>query len=267
MSHAQASAGRPSAGRDLTRTGLALAIAILLGWGAVLVWGLGFHPLGTAWGWLTAPLVVALQTWLNVGLFIIAHDCMHGSLAPGRPGVNRTFGRLSLLLYAGFSFDKLLPAHHAHHRHSGSAQDPDFDADHPKQFWRWYLTFIRRYMGLRELALLAAMTWGLYFLAGIAMERVLLFWALPAMLSSAQLFLFGTWLPHRHADDVFADRHNTRSSGYGWVASLFSCFHFGHHHEHHLHPGVPWWRLPTVAAARAQGRAGQAPAAPASSTR
>ena len=31
----------------------------------------------------------------------------------------------------------------------------------------------------------------------------------------------------------------------GVPLSLLTCYHFGgYHHEHHLHPGVPWWRLP-----------------------
>ena len=66
------------------------------------------------------------------------------------------------------------------------------------------------------------------------------------MLSSLQLFAFGTWLPHRRGEQPFADRHRARSSGFGWLASLLTCFHFGYHHEHHLWPGVPWWRLPRV---------------------
>jgi len=84
--------------------------------------------------------------------------------------------------------------------------------------------------------------------------NLLLFWALPALMSSLQLFAFGTWLPHRHTEAAFADTHNARSSGLGSLGSLFSCFHFGHHHEHHLCPGAPWWRLPALRRAHAAGR-------------
>jgi beta-carotene ketolase (CrtW type) len=41
---------------------------------------------------------VALQTWLSTGLFITAHDAMHGTLAPGRPHWNRAVGGLCLML-------------------------------------------------------------------------------------------------------------------------------------------------------------------------
>ncbi|MFA9473554.1 MAG: fatty acid desaturase [Filomicrobium sp.] len=42
--------------------------------------------------------------------------------------------------------------------------------------------------------------------------------------------------------------------------SLLTCFHFGYHHEHHLQPDVPWWRLPDahadyLASAAARGGA------------
>ena len=68
--------------------------------------------------------------------------------------------------------------------------------------------------------------------------------ALPAILSSVQLFTFGTFLPHRHEEAPFVDAHRSRTNDFGWLASLLTCFHFGYHHEHHLSPGTPWWALP-----------------------
>jgi beta-carotene ketolase (CrtW type) len=224
--------------------GLSLATAIGGAWGVLHVWGVFFQPLAGA-GLAAAPLVVAALCWLNVGLFIVAHDAMHGSLAPGRPGLNRWTGRIALAFYAGFSFEALLPKHRAHHRHPGTAADPDFSADHPRGFWRWYFAFFRQYFGLRELLVLAALT-GIYVhVLGASYPNLLLFWATPAILSSLQLFLFGTFLPHRSGDDPFGDEHRARSSGYGWLASLLTCFHFGYHHEHHRAPHLPWWRLPS----------------------
>ena len=78
---------------------------------------------------------------------------------------------------------------------------------------------------------------------GARPANLLAFWAAPALLSALQLFTFGTWLPHRHTDQPFADAHHARSSGYGPLLSLLTCFHFGRHHEHHLTPWRPWWRL------------------------
>jgi beta-carotene ketolase (CrtW type) len=85
-------------------------------------------------------------------------------------------------------------------------------------------------------------------LLGASVWNILLFFAVPGILSSLQLFYFGTFLPHRHVDDggeaQFADHHRARSSDFGYLLSLLTCFHFGYHHEHHLQPGTPWWRLP-----------------------
>lgn len=223
--------------------GLSLAAAIAVAWAALHVWSVFFQPLhGPAA--LAAPLLVALLCWLNVGLFIVAHDAMHGSLAPGRPALNRWAGRAALALYAGFSFDRLIAKHHAHHRHSGTVEDPDFSSRHPRRFWPWYAAFFRQYFGLRELLVLTALVAVYVLVLRAAWANLLLFWALPAILSSLQLFLFGTFLPHREADSPFADSHRARSNGYGRLASLLTCFHFGYHHEHHRAPQLPWWRLP-----------------------
>ena len=234
-----------------TAIGVALASAIMAAWLALHVYGVFFHRLD-ADGLIIAPLMIAGTCWLNVGLFIIAHDAMHGSLAPGRPEVNRNFGRVALRLYAGFSFDRLRPKHFEHHKHPGTEHDPDFST-RQQGFWRWYAAFLRQYFGLREWLVLAIVS-ALYLLIGASLANLLLLWALPAILSSVQLFYFGTYLPHRRSEQSFADNHRARSSEFGWLASLLSCYHFGYHHEHHLAPHVPWWRLPAERRRRATAR-------------
>ncbi len=224
--------------------GLSLAAAIVTAWIACHVYSVFFHR-WTLTGIAVAPLLVALQCWLNVGLFIVAHDCMHGSLAPFQPRVNRNVGRLCLALYAGFSYDRLISKHFAHHRFSGTAEDPDFHADEPTQFWPWYVAFFRRYFGWREFAVLAMLLATYLLVFKVSPVNALVLWGVPAILSSFQLFYFGTYLPHRHEDDAFGDDHNARSNDFSWMGSLLTCFHFGYHHEHHDKPNVPWWRLPS----------------------
>jgi beta-carotene ketolase (CrtW type) len=228
--------------RGQAAAGLALAGALLAGWTALQLAGARLPLEGE--GLVAAPLLVLVICWVDVGLFIVAHDAMHGSLAPGLPGFNRWVGRIALAVYAGFSFDRLLPKHLAHHRSPGTAEDPDFHIAGPRLFWRWYLAFLRQYFGLRELAGMACIAAAYLLLLRAEPANLLLFWALPAWLSSIQLFLFGTWLPHRQRSDDFADRHRARSSDFGWLASLISCFHFGYHLEHHRAPHLPWWALP-----------------------
>ena len=105
--------------------GLLLAAAILGSWAALHICGHFYF----VWSWQTLPIGLALMavlTWLYVGMFIVAHDCMHGSLVPLKPKWNRLVGQICLGLYAGFSFDFMNRKHHLHHRHAGTAGDPDF---------------------------------------------------------------------------------------------------------------------------------------------
>jgi beta-carotene ketolase (CrtW type) len=234
------------------RIGLGLAVTLVGLWLAVHIYGVFFYAWGVA-SVVTAPLLSAFATWLFVGLFIVAHDCMHGSLVPFRPAINRAVGRLCLLLYAAFDFDALNAKHHRHHRHSGTAEDPDFDARPPHGLASWYRKFFTEYFTWRQLALLAALGSVYLYVLGVHPANLVVFWALPAVLSSLQLFYFGTYLPHRPDGGAFADRHRARTNAFGWWLSLLTCFHFGYHHEHHLRPDVPWWRLPRVRAAGQRG--------------
>jgi beta-carotene/zeaxanthin 4-ketolase len=235
-----------------TAIGVMLALALIVTWVGVHIYGVFLLDLARA-PWALTLGLVALSTWLSVGLFIIAHDAMHGSLAPYRPRVNWAFGQLALGLYAGFRFSPLNREHHLHHRHAGTADDPDFDERPPHGFWAWYLAFMTHYFGLREFVVLSVLVWGYVLVLGAPIANLLTFWAAPSLLSSLQLFTFGTYLPHRPGDVAFTDRHRTRTNDLPVWLSLLTCFHFGYHHEHHDQPAVPWWRLP---AARRLARGG-----------
>ncbi len=236
-------------GRAPTVYNVVLAAGIVGAWlamhvGCVFFWR--WSALAGASSLALAAAAVAVQCWLCVGLFIVAHDCMHGSFMPGRPRANAAMGQLCLGLYGGFDYRFLRQQHFGHHRVPGTADDPDFHAPGPRSPVAWYLAFMRRYTSWRTLLFMPSVFSVECFLVGASSINVVLFWALPAILSSAQLFYFGTYRPHRHEDDSFLDRHRARSSDYNWLASLLTCFHFGYHHEHHLHPDVPWWALPAA---------------------
>ena len=180
--------------------GLGLALAIIAAWLSMHIAGVFYVPLENA---ALVVTVLLFQCWLNVGLFIIAHDCMHGSLAPRWPRVNTLMGTLSLAIYAGFSYAKLLPAHHCHHRVPGTEEDPDFSVAHSDNPTLWFVEFVRRYFGLREFAILTTLLTLYLVVLAVPLERMLLFWALPAIASSMQLFYFGTYLPHRTTGEPF----------------------------------------------------------------
>lgn len=224
-----------------TPIGLGLAGTLIILWLSTLLYNLFIHKLTDAPLWQTLGLI-ALLNWLYVGAFIIAHDTMHGSLWPTRPRVNAVLGISILFLYAGFNWRYMRTAHHAHHDYPGTDKDPDFHADNPTAFWPWYYKFFTTYFGLKQVFILAGFTILLVSL-GANYANTIVMWALPAILSSLQLFYFGTYLTHRHST-AFPDHHNARTNAFPAWLSLLTCFHFGYHHEHHLFPQEPWWRLP-----------------------
>lgn len=224
--------------------GLSLAALIVGGWVSLHIYGVFFHQWRSADVW-RAPLIVALQSWLGAGMFIVAHDAIHGSLAPGRGRLNALIGQVCVGLYAGFSFRTLKAAHGRHHLAPGTEADPDFHPFRPRHFGAWLLRFFTQHFRWAEFGRVTGVLIA-YLLIGAKAPNLIVFWALPAALSALQLFTFGTYLPHRHGRDVFADEHRTRSLNYPWLLSLLTSFHFGRHHEHHLSPDTPWWRLPQV---------------------
>ncbi len=222
-----------------------LALAIIAAWAAGHIFSVFFfEPAQSAITLALTPVIIAVMCWLNVGLFILAHDAMHGTLLVGARGAGAAIGQLCLFLYAGFSYPSLNTKHHDHHRFPGTARDPDYGEHTDGAFWPWYLGFFREYFSWREALILATIFWVYVGILGAPIANMLLFWAAPSILSSAQLFYFGTYLPHRPDHDPFTDHHNARSNAYSWIASLVTCFHFGYHLEHHRYPYLPWWRLP-----------------------
>ncbi len=232
-------------------------MSLLLNGGLILGWGLSLAlSLGTNTSqsplWLLVVLVL-LRAQLQTGLFIVAHDAMHGLLVPGRTRWNNTMGALALLLYAGLPFSACLRQHQRHHRAPGSAQDPDFPNDLQAGALAWYRQFLARYLSQTQMLLLLA-SWALVLAIttavaevplAIAFWRVLLFVTLPLLLSSLQLFVFGTFLPHRCQRRPEQRAHPISLNLPPWL-SLLACFHFGYHREHHDNPGLSWFELPAA---------------------
>ncbi len=204
---------------------------------------------------LNAPWLIVwivLNCWMFTGLFITAHDSMHNSICPNDPTLNRLLGQMSLLLYAGLSYDKLLAGHRLHHQHTATQEDPDYlthDSDSEAFLSsRWYLSFLRSYLTWHPFGWMAF--WFTLFDRGlqVSVPAMLLCWILPQVLSTLQLFYFGTYLPHK---GIFSEgTFPARSNDYPHWLSLLTCFHFGYHAEHHDHPYIPWWYLPTIRHAR-----------------
>jgi beta-carotene ketolase (CrtW type) len=222
--------------------GIACALTVIAAWAATLTFSLTTIHLPRDWAW--ALVLLPLQTFLNVGLFITAHDAMHRTLAPTMPKLNDALGRIALWCYALFDFGAVKREHFRHHATPGRDDDPDYHAD--ERFWPWYFRFMSNYVTWRQwLGMPIAFT-VLWLVFHARPLTLLTLWALPALLSSLQLFHFGTYLPHRTPMGGHADEHRATTSGYSNWKSFLTCYHFGRHWEHHAHPSAPWWRLGTI---------------------
>jgi beta-carotene/zeaxanthin 4-ketolase len=227
--------------RGLTN-GLPLQVAMTI----VGVWAMSFwsftqleigclHPI-----WLLC--LVGWQTWLYTGLFITAHDAIHGNIAES-PKLNRSIGQLCLWLYAGFDYSQLSVKHLLHHQYPASDRDPDFHDGVTAHFWGWYRQFVCEHISWRQLANLVAI-FGIYVIGcHCAIVNILLFWVVPSLLSSLQLFYFGTFLPHREPAGGYTNPHRATTIPRSTWWSLITCYHFGYHQEHHESPHLPWWQL------------------------
>lgn len=234
-------------------TGAAIALVITSLWGINLGLGLSLNLATTSFIWI--GVVFLIQSFLYTGLFITAHDAMHRSLIPQYPKLNDHIGSFAVFLYLFFSYQKLLKNHWLHHRHPASNKDPDFhDGQHSHPIF-WYSNFIQRYFGWQQVSGIVLVYCGTRFLFHVSELNLFWFWILPSVISSLQLFYFGTYLPHRELPEGYKTAHRARSNHLSTVLSFLSCYHFGYHEEHHEYPAVPWWQLPVVRRMRLEAEA------------
>jgi beta-carotene/zeaxanthin 4-ketolase len=189
-------------------------------------------------------ILIAMRTFLQTGLFITAHDAMHRSVVPQDQRLNDLIGSVASWLYAFLPYQVLKSKHHLHHTYPASALDPDYCRDGKANAGFWYLHFLSSYFTAKALIILASIIAIAFFFVPTITLPMLLFWLLPLVLSSMQLFYFGTYLPHRLPIEGYTDKHRATSSRLPFFWSLISCYHFGYHLEHHTHPQVPWFALP-----------------------
>lgn len=214
-----------------SNTGIVIALIILLGWviSTVLLmrWHISYvNPL--------LYVLMLLQMHLYTGLFITAHDAMHGTVSHNK-NLNNWIGYIATFFYAAFWYSKLYTKHHQHHRHVHTTADPDY---HHGGFVSWYITFMRNYLSVWQVVFM-----GIVFNVlklWIPQVNLLLFWVVPSLLSTVQLFYFGTYLPHK---GEHGNKHQSRSQPKNHLFAFLSCYFFGYHYEHHDSPATPWWLL------------------------
>jgi beta-carotene ketolase (CrtW type) len=212
--------------------GVIIALGVIFLWFASLV-----LLLLTELNW-SNPLTyigILVQTHLYTGLFITAHDAMHGIVSSNKK-LNHGIGWIAALLFSYNFYWKLFPKHHEHHRYVATDKDPDY---HPSgNFFIWYFSFIRQYVSVWQILLMAG-TFNILKLF-LPTDNLIVFWMLPAILSTLQLFYFGTYLPHMGESN---NKHHSKTQSKNHIWAFISCYFFGYHYEHHDSPGTPWWRL------------------------
>jgi beta-carotene ketolase (CrtW type) len=217
--------------------GAIIGLFIMAIWGGHLYYMLTYVTLDPASPWLYVHILI--QTYLSTGLFITCHDAMHRTVSPVK-WLNNSIGFTSLLLYAGMWYPRMLKNHHLHHKNPGSESDPDFHTG-SQNFWVWWFTFMVRYLTIAQLVFMAVA----YNVLKIWYDdaRLWLLWILPSILSTLQLFYFGTYLPHRRPHEEEMQPHRARSQKKNHLWAMVSCYFFGYHYEHHESPWTPWWQL------------------------
>lgn len=227
-----------------TQAGLWIALTIIATWTVCFIRFLSLDLSQT--NWVIIGLALLLQTFLYTGLFITAHDAMHGSLYPNNLKLNHLIGSIAVTLYGLFSYEELLKKHWLHHRYPASDNDPDFHDGEHQNLISWYLYFMSRYWSWWRLIKWAFVFHSIQLLFHISILNLALFWIIPFICSSFQLFYFGTFLTHREPPGGYQNDHCAQSNSLPIFWSFMTCYHFGYHQEHHQYPNVPWWQLPNV---------------------
>lgn len=167
--------------------------------------------------------------WQYVGLFIISHDLHHNK---NRTNYQNLLGRLSLLFYGGFFLEDFSEKHEMHHKYPGQFKDPDF---YDGNVILWYLNFMVQYINLKQV-LTQLIFYNVLKYFQIENEQMILFWLLPSVLASIQLFFYGTYMVHEKNGII------KNSKLPKWLITLTS-YNFGNHVNHHKNPELPWFDL------------------------
>lgn len=217
--------------------GLFIALSVMVLWATNLLYCLSAPLFATP-----LPVLILLglvQVHLYTGLFITAHDSIHRTVHKNSQ-VNYAVGAVASLLYAGLWYPNLQKNHYLHHAHPGTADDPDFYRD-GKSFFKWFFSFMYKYTTVSQLIFMAV-AFNLLIIV-FNQANVVIFWMIPAILSTVQLFYFGTYMPHKLPHNHSMLPHNARSLRTHHLWAFISCYFFGYHFEHHAKPHIPWWGL------------------------
>lgn len=217
--------------------GVLIALLVIISWALHLAYMLLLQPVNLLDVWFWVHMLI--QTWLFTGLFITAHDSMHGTISANRK-LNNVIGFSATLLFAGMWYPMLIKKHKMHHTNPGTALDPDYYTG-KQNFFAWWFSFMKAYVTIWQILIMAGLfNLGLLYFSEI---QLIVLWIIPSILATFQLFYFGTYLPHRlpHTTEMGIYKSRTLKKNHLWA--MLSCYFFGYHYEHHASPQTPWWKL------------------------
>lgn len=217
--------------------GVFIALLVIISWASHLAYMLLLQPVNLLDVWFWVHMLI--QTWLFTGLFITAHDSMHGTISANRK-LNNVIGFSATLLFAGMWYPMLIKKHKMHHVNPGTALDPDYYTG-KQNFFIWWFSFMKSYVTIWQILIMAGLfNLGLLFFSEI---QLIVLWIIPSILATFQLFYFGTYLPHQlpHTTEMGIYKSRTLKKNHLWA--MLSCYFFGYHYEHHASPQTPWWKL------------------------
>lgn len=217
-------------------------------------------------GFLSPWVAVPALAVAAYALFTPMHEAVHGSVGAS-PILNLVIGNLSsLFLGPTACFRAYYYLHHQHHRHTNDRErDPDYwSGVGPAWFlpvsWLttdfYYYVFYMKHSRERpwseklEIYLVSVASVGAFVIlcaGGYAPEAVL-YWFLPGRIASMALSAGFNFLPHRPYDATAAEdayRATSIVDGPAWLLTPLLMYH-NYHLIHHLYPGVPFYRYPTL---------------------
>ncbi len=193
------------------------------------------HPL---WALAISPWLVFCFT----GLFILAHEAIHGTLVPGHPRLGHALGWLFAFAYAAMDYRTLRARHREHHASPGRALDPD--AHQSGHFLPHFGGFVYRYLRVWQVALLV-LVGNQLGQAGYT-RAMLCAYVGPVVASTLIVFTVGIFLVHHPSlwrAGLADERHRSVGVDLGGAGSLLAILFFNTHWLHHEHPHLTWVQL------------------------
>jgi beta-carotene ketolase (CrtW type) len=172
--------------------------------------------------WWVVALTFAALTHLYAGLFVTAHDAIHGAVCRRHRWLNDLLGTACITCYAFFSFRALHNEHWRHHHWTGRSReraalagaaaaanggaekyeeeneqyDPDYPPNDDARLLPWFAAFMRHYSTPGQYLRTGGAV-ALLMLLGAPYSNLCLYMCASAVLAAFQLFYWGTYRPHR----------------------------------------------------------------------